>query len=277
MKKICPKCGIEVSAQNYSRHLNRCDGNGFGYYIKQDEPDSLDCPYCGKTCKNLNSFRQHSVRCKNNSNRKSYNNFSKYIEINRKGKTADNCPEIAKQVATMKKKYAEGFVNPTKGRKIIVEYLDKITSFYPEEICAMIIQELINLSREYIGREINEAIITVPSYYNDSQRQAIIDSGKICGLNKLKIVNEDIAVCYAYNLVHYEKENILVFNMRSNEINITILHLNNSNFEIKVTESISKGSISVIPSFLKSFSIFICLNLLIKLISLPILYNSKRK
>lgn len=123
MKKICPKCGIEVSAQNYSRHLNRCDGNGFGYYIKQDEPDSLDCPYCGKTCKNLNSFRQHSVRCKNNSNRKSYNNFSKYIEINRKGKTADNCPEIAKQVATMKKKYAEGFVNPTKGRKIIVEYL----------------------------------------------------------------------------------------------------------------------------------------------------------
>jgi len=125
-------------------------------------------------------------------------------------------------------------IQKTNKPKIIVEYLDKITSFYPEEICAMIIQELINLSREYIGREINEAIITVPSYYNDSQRQAIIDSGKICGLNKVKIVNEDIAVCYAYNLVHYEKENILVFSVRSNETNITILHLNNSNFEIKV-------------------------------------------
>ena len=69
----------------------------------------------------------------------------------------------------------------------------------------MIIQKLINLSRNYIEIKINEAIITVPSYYNDSQRQAIIDSGKICGLNKLKIVNEDIAVCYAYGLYKYDK------------------------------------------------------------------------
>ena len=145
-----------------------------------------------------------------------------------------NEPEVQKFIKKVPFKIEKD--SKTNKPKIIVEYLDKITSFYPEEIYAMIIQELINLSRNYIRSEINEAIITVPSYYNDSQRQAIIDSGKICGLNKVKIVNEDIAVCYAYKLDKFENEkNILVFNMRSNETNVTILHLNNSNFEVKAT------------------------------------------
>ena len=142
-------------------------------------------------------------------------------------------PEVQKFIKKVPFKIEKD--SKTNKPKIIVEYLDKITSFYPEEIYAMIIQKLINLSREYIGSEINEAIITIPSYYNDSQRQAIIDSGKICGLNKLKIVNEDIAVCYAYNLGHYEKENILVFNMRSNETNVSIVNLKNSIFKINGT------------------------------------------
>ena len=61
-------------------------------------------------------------------------------------------------------------IQKTNKPKIIVEYLDKITSFYPEEIYAMIIQKLISSAREYIRSEINEAIITIPSYYNDTQR-----------------------------------------------------------------------------------------------------------
>ena len=146
-------------------------------------------------------------------------------------------PEVQKFIKKVPFKIEKD--SKTNKPKIIVEYLDKITSFYPEEIYAMIIQKLISSAREYIRSEINEAIITVPSYYNDSQRQAIIDSGKICGLNKVKIVNEDIAVCYVYVLYIYEnekeKENILVFNMRSNETNVTILHLNNSNYEVKAT------------------------------------------
>ena len=86
----------------------------------------------------------------------------------------------------------------TEKPKIIVEYRGETKSYYPEEIYAMIIQELINSARDYTRREINEAIITVPSYYNDSQRQAIIDSGKICGLNVLKIIDEESPICYAY-------------------------------------------------------------------------------
>ena len=120
--------------------------------------------------------------------------------------------------------------------KIIVEYLNKITSYYPEEIYAMIIEQLKQSAEDYLQRNIKEAIITVPSYYNYTQRQAIKYSAKICGLNVLKIVNEEIAVCYAYGL-HNEKKkmNILVFNMRSNETNVSIVNLNNSIFKINGT------------------------------------------
>ena len=107
--------------------------------------------------------------------------------------------------------------------KIIVQYKEESKSFFPEEIYAIIIGELISHAEDYLLENIKDAIITVPSYYNDSQRQAIIDSGKICGINELKIVNEEIAVCYAYGLHNEKKEmNILVFNMRSSETNVTI-------------------------------------------------------
>jgi len=120
--------------------------------------------------------------------------------------------------------------------KIIIEYLNKIISFYPEEIYAMIIEELKQSAEIYLNRKIKEAIITVPSYYNYIQRQVIKYSAKICRLNVLKIVNEEIAVCYAYGLHNEKKEmNILVFNMRSNETNVSIVNLNNFIFEINRT------------------------------------------
>ena len=120
--------------------------------------------------------------------------------------------------------------------KIIVEYRGETKSYYPEEIYAMIIDKLKQLAEDYLGRNIKEAIITVPSYYNYTQRQAIKYSAKICGLNVLKIVNEEIAVCYAYGLHNEKKEmNILVFNMRSNETNVSIVNLKNSIFEINGT------------------------------------------
>lgn len=83
---------------------------------KFNEPNVQYCKYCGKECKNLNSLKQHECRCKENPNRKNYDCFSNYIKENRKGKTQYNCEEIAKQVSTMKEKYANGYQSPLKGR-----------------------------------------------------------------------------------------------------------------------------------------------------------------
>ena len=122
-KKVCPKCGLEISVQNYSRHIKRCDGSGLRTYTKQKEPKSLICPYCGRSCKNLNSYKQHICRCKENPNRKAYQNFSNYIKNYRKGRTAQDCTEITKQATSLKKKYQEGFISPLKGRNNVFDYL----------------------------------------------------------------------------------------------------------------------------------------------------------
>lgn len=124
-KKVCPTCGLCISVQNYSRHVKRCDGSGLKVYVKQKEPNSLNCPYCNKLCKNLNSYRQHTYRCKENPNRADYNNFVNYIQTERRGKTAETCSGIAKQVISLKKKYEDGFVNPLKGKKVVFDYLYK--------------------------------------------------------------------------------------------------------------------------------------------------------
>ena len=100
----------------------------------------------------------------------------------------------------------------------------------------MIIENLKQTSKDYLGRDIKYAIITVKSYYNDSQRKAISDACKICGLNVLRIVNEETAAYYGYGLdCDKKKKKILVFNMRSNETNITILNFQDSNFKIEGT------------------------------------------
>ncbi len=118
--------------------------------------------------------------------------------------------------------------------KIIVEYLQKKESFFPEEIYAMIIQKLIKNVRDYSGRDIKDAIIAVPSYFNSSQREAIRVASKISGVNVIRIVNKEIALYYAYEL-NKKNKNILVFHMGSNETNVTILNLKHSIFEIKGT------------------------------------------
>ena len=112
--------------------------------------------------------------------------------------------------------------------KIIVEHKGETKSFFPQEIYAMTIRKLIR------DIDITDAIITVPSYYNDSQRQAIKDAGRIAGVNIIRIINEETAVCYACGLYNdKKKKNILVFNMRSNETNVTIVNIKDSIFEIK--------------------------------------------
>ena len=122
-KKIaCSNCGRLIDVANIKKHEYACI-NGYKN-VKTDvyvlEHDDLFCKFCKKECKNKKSLVQHELRCKENPNRKAYNQFSKYIAKNRKGKTKENCEEIAKQVLTMQKKYEQGYVSPNIGILIMI-------------------------------------------------------------------------------------------------------------------------------------------------------------
>merc|ERR1712127_676975 len=85
--------------------------------------------------------------------------------------------------------------------------------FSPEEISAQVLRKLVNDASTYLGQEVTQAVITVPAYFNDSQRQATIDAGKIAGIEVLRIINEPTAASLAYGLDQKQNETILVFDL----------------------------------------------------------------
>ncbi|ORX41672.1 hsp71-like protein [Piromyces finnis] len=120
---------------------------------------------------------------------------------------------------------------------IRVEYKNEIKDFMPEEISAMILSKLKNNAQDYIGCPVKDAVITVPAYFNDAQRRATRDAGKIAGLNVLQIINEPTAAALAYGLNKTIKgeENILIFDLGGGTFDISILNINNNTFTVKAT------------------------------------------
>ncbi|MFV2005839.1 MAG: molecular chaperone DnaK [Longimicrobiales bacterium] len=121
-----------------------------------------------------------------------------------------------------------------KGRvQVKVPNADK--TFTPPEISAMILQKMRQTAEDYLGTKVSQAVITVPAYFNDAQRQATKDAGKIAGLEVLRIINEPTAAALAYGLDKQADEKIAVFDLGGGTYDISILELGDGVFEVKST------------------------------------------
>jgi molecular chaperone DnaK len=107
--------------------------------------------------------------------------------------------------------------------------------FSPEEISAQVIRKLIADAKEYLGQDVTKAVITVPAYFNDSQRQATVDAGKIAGVEVLRIINEPTAASLAYGLDKKQNETILVFDLGGGTFDVSVLEVGDGIFEVLST------------------------------------------
>jgi L1 cell adhesion molecule like protein len=118
---------------------------------------------------------------------------------------------------------------------IVVDYLNETKEFYPEQISSMILEKIKSQAEAYLGHQVTDVVITVPAYFNDAQRQATKDAGKIAGLNVLRIINEPTAAAIAYGLHETQEKNILVYDLGGGTLDVTILTIDGGVFEVKST------------------------------------------
>lgn len=142
------------------------------------------------------------------------------------GRTIDD-PEVKRDMDLMPYKIvkADGHVKVTMGDK----------DYTPEEVSAMILAKLKADAEKYLGQPVTEAVITVPAYFNDAQRQATKDAGKIAGLEVKRIINEPTAAALAYGLDKKAEEKIVVYDLGGGTFDVSVLELGDGVFEVKST------------------------------------------
>ena len=127
----CPICGKLVTNACFNKHYQACANPNSKHNLNKNKTvykldhEDLYCKFCNDEFQSKNALTQHEIRCKENPNRIDYQNLTNYIQTHRKGKTAENCVDVAKQRQTVLDKYANGYVSPIKGKSRNIEYTYK--------------------------------------------------------------------------------------------------------------------------------------------------------
>ena len=121
--------------------------------------------------------------------------------------------------------------------QIMVKHKGEQKKFYPEEISSMVLTKMKETAETYLGHQVKNAVITVPAYFNDSQRQATKDAGIISGLNVMRIINEPTAAAIAYGLdkQNQGEKNVLIFDLGGGTFDVSLLSMEGGVFEVKAT------------------------------------------
>ncbi|EDQ91954.1 uncharacterized protein MONBRDRAFT_31085 [Monosiga brevicollis MX1] len=128
-------------------------------------------------------------------------------------------------------------INVDSRPKLEVEYKGETKQFFPEEISSMVLVKMREIAEAYLGTEVKDAVVTVPAYFNDSQRQATKDAGTIAGLNVLRIINEPTAAAIAYGLDKKSQgeNHVLIFDLGGGTFDVSVLSIDDGIFEVKST------------------------------------------
>ncbi|WPH01043.1 Heat shock protein 70 [Acrodontium crateriforme] len=143
-------------------------------------------------------------------------------------------PTVKKDIESWPFKVVDEGTQP----KVQVEYLNETKTFSPQEISAMVLGKMKEVAEVKLGKKVEKAVITVPAYFNDNQRQATKDAGSIAGLNVLRIINEPTAAAIAYGLGagKSEKErNVLIYDLGGGTFDVSLLHIQGGVFTVKAT------------------------------------------